>query len=242
MLLCTSEFVGFAESIHKDLAVRINEVILAGLPNDSRKDLGKKYKIPENCQQMKPPSLNPEIKSCLQETILKRDERISMTQERIATGLAAVAKVTSDILKINLKEKYTWAENLSDASKIFADLLHEETQIRRNLILQNINPSLRETLRETTADDFLFGEKLDDRVKTTKSLQKSAQELKIFTKTTPNNKSKNSYGPPRRQFQPKGLGGQKNLNQMSKRPTYNYRKSKTENHKSPPRYQQHKRR
>ena len=69
----------FAAPIHKALAVRLNEIILAGLPKEEKIESNKKYIPPKNCKLMEPPSLNLEVKASLQESIVKRAERIVMT-------------------------------------------------------------------------------------------------------------------------------------------------------------------
>lgn len=62
-----------------------------------------------------------------------------------------------------------------------ADLQHKEYSIRRSLILKNINASMKETLNATSVDEWLFGEKLEEKVKAAKTLETSSKSLKPNT-------------------------------------------------------------
>lgn len=61
---------------------------------------------------------------------------------------------------------------------MLADLQHDESEIRRSLILTNINATVKETLKETVVDEWLFGKQLEDKVKAAKTLETSSESLK----------------------------------------------------------------
>ena len=75
-------------------------------------------------------------------------------------------------------------ETLSDASKIIADLQHDESVIRRNLILSSVDDSIKETLLATQIGEFVFGQDLEEKVKAAKALQCMAKDLKKSFKNT----------------------------------------------------------
>lgn len=195
----------FAPAIQKDIALRWADIIKTGLPKEEKLQLANKYPTPENFTVGDPPKLNPEVKASLNETIVKRDGRIIFTQERIACCISALGKAASKILSKHPfdLEDHDILEQICDVGRLLADLQHEESHIRKNLILQNINASIRETLNSTVIEEFLFGKSLEDHIKTAKSIERSSKDLKATPKKLPNQtKPKNSKGPLFRQSQP----------------------------------------
>ena len=87
---------------------------------------------------MDPPKLNLEIKAAVDSTIQKRDERIIEKQEKISASLAGISKTIELVLKSNPPEKKQLLEPLNSVMRLLADLQHDETLIRRSLILKNI--------------------------------------------------------------------------------------------------------
>ena len=99
-------------------------------------------------------------------------------------------------------------EALSDASRLITDFIHDEISIRRSLVLTNVTVPMRNVLNAAVADDWLFGGKLVDDLKTAKLIEQSAEDLK---KPPQQRFPKNSKGPPRVQnkAQVPASGGQK---------------------------------
>lgn len=149
----------------------------------------------------------------MQETVVKRDERILAKQAKITACLSAVGKAFSDIVA-NKDEKLSTLELLSDVSRILADLQHGESTIRKSLILTNLNASLKNVLSATTADEWLFGKQLEEKLKSAKALENSRRELKPTPKAQTSKPAKNSKPPPRRPLNnqkqyPSTFGGRK---------------------------------
>ncbi|XP_071629548.1 uncharacterized protein [Temnothorax longispinosus] len=191
-----------APAIHTKFVAGIEEVIKKGLPADKKKGLLEKFPSPENCLMMDPPKLNPELKACLQETITKRDSRIVEKQARITTSLAGLLDVLVKITSLKSEEKLPTkelTESLWGVLQLMADLQHVESSVRRSLIVKNINASMRETLNATTVGEWLFGEKLEEKVKAAKTLEYSSKSLKPNTQQNQTGQSKNSKRPLRRQ-------------------------------------------
>lgn len=192
----------FAPAVHTEFAAGVEEVIKKGLPHDKRKLLFEKFLSPENCLIMDPPELNPEMKGCLQETIVKRDSRIVEKQNRITASLAGILDIITKVTNLKGDDKVPVKEltvSLWDILHLLADLQHEESNIRRNLILKNVIASHRDALNATTLDEWLFEEKLDDKVKAIKALESTVKILKPTPQQNQSNQPKNSKGPPRRQ-------------------------------------------
>ncbi|XP_026669410.1 uncharacterized protein LOC113464355 [Ceratina calcarata] len=105
------------------------------------------------------------------------------------------------MLKGDNLDKLVLLEHLSSTANLLADLQHNETAIRKSLILKNVSPTARETLKDTVANAWLFGGGLDEKVKASKVLQRSAQELRPTAKPSKNRDNKNPKNfksPPRR--------------------------------------------
>lgn len=65
----------------------------------------------------------------------------------------------SKVLQISLEKEMELPiiESLSDATRLITDAMHDETAIRRSLIISNVNPEIRKMLNSTTANEYLFG-------------------------------------------------------------------------------------
>lgn len=187
-----------APAVHKDLAIRWEDNIEKGLPSEERKTLLKKFPPPENCTAIDPPKMNLEVKSALESTVVKKDERIAEKQTKIAATIAGIAKTLTSTLKGDPENKMGLVEHLSGVARLLADLQRDETMVRRSLILKNIKTSYRDTLKNTSWDEELFGKSLAEKLKSSKVLQQSSKDLKSGAKSqTENKQSKNSRGPPR---------------------------------------------
>lgn len=187
-----------APVIHSEFSIRIQDIVKKGLPAEERKSLLEKFPPPANALFMDPPKLNPEVKACLQEALVKRDERIIEKQERIGACLAGMAKLTSLTFSLNGDEKLPLIEIAGGVTRILADLQREESLIRRSLILKNIEASLRDSLSASDADSWLFGEDLAERIKAAKALVMSSASLKPKTAKPQTTVPKNEKGPQRR--------------------------------------------
>lgn len=214
---------GRGPNLNSELADRLKEILVKGLPAEPLKDLLIKYPLPNNCDRFGAPKLN-EIINFVPNTVSLRDQRIIKRQEKIAVALSAISQIISWME--NLKSTPGWKialETLCDASKLIADLQHEESLIRRNLILSSVDDSMKEMLLTTTIGEFLFGDELEEKIKTAKALQSAAKELRKNTKVTNQQKaSKNFKAPPRAQRQNfrqqlDASGGTKPRNHLSRK-------------------------
>ena len=157
-----------APAIHSDFAVRWSEILNLGLPTDEREALIKKYSPPENCTFLDPPKLNPEVDRALNEIARSRDKRIVAKQNKLVACISGIGQSISTLLAGDTLNVVPIIECLSNVSRLMIDTLHDETTIRRSLVLANVNTSLKETLCSTTADDCLFGNKLSEELKAAK--------------------------------------------------------------------------
>ena len=236
-----------APPLHSEIAVRLQDLIEKDLPVDDKEELVKKYPLLENCIFSDPPKMNQEIKSVVSQAIIGRDARIIIKQQKIAACLSAIAKVVTTVISKKSFQDIQIIENLSDAFKLLADLQHD-VSIRRSLIIANINASVKDTLVNTKCEEFLFGEKLDEIIKSAKALEATAKDLRVATKTQTQKQPKNSNHPPRphpRDFEKTPGGSKPSSKRYRKSPNHLHRSSRTSDRPRKPRdsrshYQRHR--
>lgn len=156
----------------------------------------EKYPSPENCTCIAVPKLNAEISAAVQETAIKRDKRIVEKQERIAACLGALGKAISIALKVKGSQKIILLENLNEAGRLLASVHRGKSIARRSLILAN-HSGLRDTLSNTSVDEWLFGSNLEDIIKSAKIMKQASKELKPPEKPKQQRKTENGKGPTR---------------------------------------------
>lgn len=186
-----------ADAIHKDIALRWAEILRNGLPTEEVKKLLEKYPPPQNCTIIAVPKSNAEIISAVQETAIKRDKRIVEKQERIAASLGALGKAISIALKTEGVQRIMLLEKLSDASRLLASVHREESLARKNLILASLNTGLKDTLSNTSVDEWLFSGDLEGVIKSAKIIEQASKTLKPPGKPRQQRNTKNWKGPTR---------------------------------------------
>lgn len=193
------EEIIYALPICKDITVRWIDIIRKGLPKVALDPILKKYNPPENCKEILPPKLNPEVKASVPDSAIKRDERIFEKQRKISSCLGALGKSLSIVVKADFPEKVLLFEHLNNLGKFLSDLQHGESLVRKTLIQTNLNESFRDMLSATEPDDWLFGNSLEENIKLAKSLERSSKDLKVGSKAPTSKTSKNGKGPQRQQ-------------------------------------------
>lgn len=224
------------DEIPAEMLVRWEEILKKGLPAEERARLVSKYPPPKNAKCIDPPSVNPEVKAVLSEVVMKRDERIAAKQTKLAAGIAAIAKMFRGALD-DTQEKISLLERLSDTGRLLVDLLHDESAVRRSLILANIGTSFKDVLNSSTTDEFLFGRQLDEKVKAAKALESTSRELGGTSRSGVLAKEpKNSKFPPRRfsgyRHRVTDSGGKKTSSSKNRG---NFPRRKSPRRRSPPR-------
>lgn len=184
-------------AIHKDVALRWTKIIDRRLSAEETRDLIEKYPVPANCTIIDAPKLNVEVKASIQTGTVLRDDRIVEKQKQIASCLTGIGHAISISLKLQVPEKLKILEHLGTAGQLLSSIQRDEAIIRKSLIQTNINISLKETLANAPTGEWLFGDELEERLNTAKSLERTSKELKLPQRPQPPKASKNSIAPPR---------------------------------------------
>ncbi|KAL4718583.1 hypothetical protein ACJJTC_018224 [Scirpophaga incertulas] len=79
------------------LAVRLEHIATSGLASELRKELQSKYVVPSNCPLIGAPSLNPEVKAAITDSVLKRDQSIEGKQKQLAVAISCVTEAITSI-------------------------------------------------------------------------------------------------------------------------------------------------
>ncbi|XP_047984940.1 uncharacterized protein LOC125225330 [Leguminivora glycinivorella] len=169
--------VDFGKPVHKDIASRWQEILIKGLPKEVTENLLKEYLIPQNCDFLVPPILNPEAKVALSDFMVKRDAALSAKQKQIGIALAALSQVVE--LVIN-KETSTQKilKPLGDACRVLCDSHFCETKTRRGFVTAAINADVKDIITESPRDKFLFGSNITEQLKSAKCIKESGSVLK----------------------------------------------------------------
>ncbi|CAH1980939.1 unnamed protein product [Acanthoscelides obtectus] len=125
------------------------------LEEEEKNRLLEKYLPPENCTQVKAPTLNLEVKAAISSSVQKRDERLSALRRQIGASLSCIGSALTLILKEEGGGNRTYIQLLNDASKLLTDLHRTETIARRELVALNLKSDVKQILSEATVVDGL---------------------------------------------------------------------------------------
>ncbi|XP_030761270.1 uncharacterized protein LOC115886315 [Sitophilus oryzae] len=242
-LLCReNETEDFADPIQKDVALQWESILKSGMKDEEKMKVMEKYKVPKNCLSCSSPKLNPEVLAAINETAIKRDERLVKVQSQMGKSLAALGKALSMLISLEPQEgdqMIPIIEALSDGARLLADIHHEQSISRQNVVSFGLDKHLKEIVG-TAVDTWLFGENLGERIKNVKQIEKSGQELlkpKVLPLKKKTSDPKNSRAPPRRSSVLAGSQSFKRKFHNSHRAQYQ-RREQSYNRKQPerPRY------
>lgn len=167
----------YGEDLHKDIAPRWQHILLNGLSKENRSELLKNYLPPQNCTSLRAPKINLEIKAALSDINNKKDLYSQSKQNQLSSSLAAVGKALNIALTKNSKIQDI-IKPLSDAGRLLCDYHYKESQSRRYAAINTLSKSIRDTVKNTKIDEFLFGSDLSEHLKSSKAISKSGIELR----------------------------------------------------------------
>lgn len=206
--------------IQNEVALSWTNILQRGLEEEDRSAIQHRYLPPENCSLLEAPKLNLEVSSAIREVVARRDKKISDLQNQIGSALSALGQALTSLLKEADQEKnMSLIQNISDASRLLLDFHCKQSKSRRELITIDLKKEVKETLSNVQVDGWLFGDKLGDRIKASKEVERSGWELKsskpkMFRKSVPTAVSNNirnlNFRRPLRQ-QGEYQGGRKTL-------------------------------
>lgn len=181
----------YGDNLHKDLATRWKHILTNGLTKEEKVDILKQYLPAENCIYMKAPMLNPELKSALSDSNIKKDSYSEQKQNQMASCISAIGKALNVALSQTENIPQDIIKTLSDAGRLICDTHYRESLSRRFTIINAISKQKREIIKNTKIDDYLFGSNLSDYLKSTKAITMSASELRFTANSARFNQQRN---------------------------------------------------
>ncbi|XP_049879693.1 uncharacterized protein LOC126376409 [Pectinophora gossypiella] len=167
----------YGPEIQKDVGIRFEHYVTTGLARELRKELVDKHKIPINCKLVDAPALNPEMKAALTEWVVKRDKAIEMQQKLLACALSSLGEAITMVLALKDKQP-DLLRLLIDTGRIICERQHNDSLTRRNYVLSTLKQDLKQQLKATKIGNLLFGDNLQETLKSAKAINKSGTDLK----------------------------------------------------------------
>ncbi|KAM3966707.1 LOW QUALITY PROTEIN: uncharacterized protein ACR2FA_012250 [Aphomia sociella] len=158
------------DSVHKDIATRWMHILINDLHKDTHSELVKRYLPPENFPNITP-KLNLEVKAALPEINVKKDLYIG---QALSWALETKTTVPQNIIK-----------SLGDAGRLICDSHYRESMSRRYAALNTLNKNIRDTIKNTKIDEYLFGSSLSEHIKSTKVISKTVSDMKPMPQRLP---------------------------------------------------------
>ncbi|XP_013186529.2 uncharacterized protein LOC106131846 [Amyelois transitella] len=172
----------FGEAIHRNLAQRWEPILKKGLPKEAKEKLMKEYLIPENCTLLQAPKLNREVSAAIAEAARQRDKKKETAQQQLGIGISAINKALTSMLTSD--NKVEAIKILSDGCRILTDLHFQETQARISVINYSLAKPFLNVVQDSERDDTLYGNKLGEKIKASKTIEKQGLSIKKFVKTS----------------------------------------------------------
>ncbi|CAG9117949.1 unnamed protein product [Plutella xylostella] len=183
----------FGANIHESLSRLWLPILRKGINNETKEKLAKEYLVPENCALLQPPKLNPEITSAVNEGARARDKKVEAVQQQLGLGITALNKGL-ELLLDDGRDRLQAIKYLSDSCRLLCDLHFLETEARKKFITPGLDKSFLNIMQDVEHDDMLFGNKLSEKIKATKVIEKHGLQIK---KPAPNPKPPStSYNQP----------------------------------------------
>lgn len=186
-------------NVSSHISTRWLNWLKVGMQKGAKDALLQKYPRSGDCC-LEAPSLNAEIKACLHERALKKDNYFATTQNLVGSALSALSVVIEPLLTQNGEiNSNKMLEHLWEASQLLIEIHRSQTVARRASIFTVLEKSVVTTLEKIETDSFLFGNNLTEKIKESKSGSKIGNELKtqpkkpVYKRPSPNNL--NSSGP-----------------------------------------------
>lgn len=171
----------FCENVHKDIANRWSDILVNGLKDETKKDILKNYTVPYNLKLAQAPTLNPEIRAAVNEGALKRDNILADKQKVLSSIITCIANTVTAVLQTGCSDEETKCQtlkSLSDAGRLLCHTHYSETQTRRNFLLSCLNKEIKDNVKDLKRDHLLFGNDLQDHLKSMKAIIRAGTELK----------------------------------------------------------------
>ncbi|KAI5630718.1 hypothetical protein NE865_16570 [Phthorimaea operculella] len=172
----------YGENIHQNLADRWLPILRRGLSTENRDSLLKELTIPENCKLLRAPTLNPEISAAISESARTRDKKFEKAQQQLGLGISTLNRALTLLVTgcEDKESKVKVIKMLSGSCRVLTDLHYIETQARIKAITPALDKAFVHVVENVERDESLFGVKLSDKIKASKTIEKQGLQIKKF--------------------------------------------------------------
>ncbi|XP_048489492.1 uncharacterized protein LOC125491471 [Plutella xylostella] len=112
-----------------------------------------------------------------------RDKNLTVPQQQLGSGITAINRAMEVLLKG--QDTSTAIKHLSNACRILSDLHHMNTQSRIKLITPGLDRSFLHVIQDAERDETIFGNKLSEKIKAAKAIEKQGIQIKKVTAPNP---------------------------------------------------------
>jgi len=190
-------------SINCDLALGVSEILKSGLKTEAKDKLNDSYTCPENCKRMEVVTCNPEILNSASSSTKKLDSTARAHQGNLMKGLMASCSAYNNIYtliqqdSVSKKELNRSLKPLADAISLQAHASHLFDLERRQSFKKDIKDEFASLCSNSyPVDQLLFGDELQEKIKSADETSKLKQKVAISKNRTPfYKKPKSSYRP-----------------------------------------------
>ena len=195
MGLDPTESTKWGPVIHKDLAEKWDTSLTYGLDRKTLQVILESISVPENCQKLKAPEVNPEINHILSQNfaMAKKDTVRADHQKQLGLALTLLGQIISK--KINNKEEIPETTKLCTVGNILTDLQNKMSISRRITILTLLSKEAKIAADACPMDKYLFGSEFGNKLKEIKALEKQGKDLqpKIASNKAPTIKTRTNH-------------------------------------------------
>ncbi|XP_030752918.1 uncharacterized protein LOC115879981 [Sitophilus oryzae] len=125
-----------------------------------------------------------EIATCLNESLNRQDMYLSRIQDEIGVAISALGKPLGNCFPNPSEQSNEFLKPSIDAAKILTNVHHSISTHRRHVILPHLNSSVRKIIEDYPIDEFLFGDKFAEKLKSSKEIQKTSSDLRLQNPST----------------------------------------------------------
>ncbi|KAL4721605.1 hypothetical protein ACJJTC_011658 [Scirpophaga incertulas] len=127
-----------------------------------------------------------EIKAALSEALQKKDKAIEQKQSQQAAAISCIGQALTKIFNNKGNKDNEVIKLLIDAGGLLCDSQYVESMSRRSFVTSSIKKEVKDQIYLTEIDNYLFGEKLSETLKTAKAINKSSADIKTVQSKSSN--------------------------------------------------------
>lgn len=152
----------FGPAIAESLVAEWSSIIIDSLDKSVESEILNKHLPPENFPLLRVPTINPQLRSIMNEIACAADQERVSDQILLGSGISAIGKaltmLMSNFVEFQQGKTKKLINLLRDAGKILAKLYHMSFLTRRSEIVPKLGQLIESNNERNLIDGFIFGE------------------------------------------------------------------------------------